>query len=381
MSADHRADTQPRPDDPAARRSTPAAADREAQTGRAHAQGHTPALGREDRPPGDDHGRAPSVPNSDASVGNTARLAASALFGRDLIAPGPTLWPLGQRARDRRAHAHSVIEEGRRRRAALRHRLDPRTRPGSAFGATWRPVPRRANAAVIASLVVTVLAVFVLAGWPTSSTAPRPASPPPPSGVVEPALLPALDPPVTTLPAPSSAAPLPFTAQAPIPPQGVPALPPRKDDAQDPTRIAVVDPPGGEPSPAELSSPQSAAQAWLARLCPNSYTDDFGAAEQRARPAMTLAGWAQLDPARNERARTSWNQALQAKETSRCSAPTAVVSPEAPRSPTSAIVILQIDRVVTSGTGARWVEPLRHTRVVLRGDDGLWRVDTATEGG
>ncbi|WP_142065306.1 hypothetical protein [Pseudonocardia kunmingensis] len=143
----------------------------------------------------------------------------------------------------------------------------------------------------------------------------------------------------------------------------------------------VVDPPAGDPAPAELASPEGAMRAWLARLCPYAYTEPFGAPEQRARPAMTTAGWAELDPAADERARASWDKVVAGAETARCAAPTAVVSPEAPRSDTSAIVIGEIQQVITAGSGTRWVETLRHTRVVLRDSDGLWRVGTATAGG
>jgi hypothetical protein len=69
------------------------------------------------------------------------------------------------------------------------------------------------------------------------------------------------------------------------------------------------------------------------------------------------------------------------RQSARCSAPRVLVSPEAPRSETSVIVIGQIQRVITAGSGARWVDTLTSTRVVLRGPDGLWRVDSATTGG
>jgi len=121
--------------------------------------------------------------------------------------------------------------------------------------------------------------------------------------------------------------------------------------------------------------------AWLRRWCAFTWTDAPGTAERRALPAMTAAAWTLFDPARSERALASWQRTVAAQESGRCSAPRAIVSPEAPRSPRSAIVLVTADRVVTGMNGAAYVEQVRETRIVLREDDTLWRVDTATEGG
>ncbi|MBV9163269.1 MAG: hypothetical protein JO281_17315 [Pseudonocardiales bacterium] len=87
-----------------------------------------------------------------------------------------------------------------------------------------------------------------------------------------------------------------------------------------------MDPPAGEATAGELSSPEGAVAAWLARWCPYSSTEAFGAAEQRARSAMTAAGWAEFDPAQHERARQSWQTIVAERQTARCSAPRALVS-------------------------------------------------------
>lgn len=121
--------------------------------------------------------------------------------------------------------------------------------------------------------------------------------------------------------------------------------------------------------------------AWMARWCPFSYTDQLGAAEGRARAVMTADGWAQFDPVARDRARDSWAKTVAAKEAGRCSAPAVTISPEAPRSGNSAIVIGVADRVISGARTAPYVEHVGGTRVVLRGSDGRWRVDTATQGG
>ncbi|GLZ28143.1 hypothetical protein Lesp02_03330 [Lentzea sp. NBRC 105346] len=140
-------------------------------------------------------------------------------------------------------------------------------------------------------------------------------------------------------------------------------------------------PPAGEPSPEELSTPESAARAWLARWCAFDHTEPFAAAEQRARPAMTDLGWRNFDPAGDERARHSWERTVAAKESGRCSAPQAQVPSGAPASDNRRIVLVWADRVVTGTAGSPYVERIMQTRHVHRGADGRWRVDIATVGG
>jgi hypothetical protein len=119
----------------------------------------------------------------------------------------------------------------------------------------------------------------------------------------------------------------------------------------------------------------------LARTCPFSFRDAFGAAEQRGESAMTANGWNNDNPANNQQAQTSWSETVSAQEVGQCGAPTAAVDPEAPGDASSAIVIGSIERVVTGPGEAAYVETVNATRVVLRGADGLWRVDVATQGG
>jgi hypothetical protein len=143
----------------------------------------------------------------------------------------------------------------------------------------------------------------------------------------------------------------------------------------------VVDPPAGDPTPTELATPEGALRAWLARLCPCDYRQPFGTAERRARLAMTDTGWTILDPAENPGARASWDQTVAARESGRCAQPTALVSPEAPRTPSTAIVIGAVTRVVTPDGGQPYAEQLFEVWIVRQSPDGLWRVHLPTEGG
>jgi len=137
----------------------------------------------------------------------------------------------------------------------------------------------------------------------------------------------------------------------------------------------------------ELSTPEGAMRAWLARWCPFDYTDPVGTAERRTQPAMTEAGWATLNPDNDtptaDQARASLEKTVAARESGRCAEPVAAISPEAPRSNSSAIVIGTVTRVITSDAGgqAPYVEQLTEVRILRRGSDGLWRVDLATTGG
>jgi hypothetical protein len=321
-------------------------------------------------------GGEPDVLGPEASVGEVARAARAAFVGADLVGSRPGLWPFSRGARARRERNQQIAEEARRRRGQFRTAFESGTLPRVAVPAGWRPVPRRTNAVVIACLVGVVLGVVLLSVWFSGRTPVRQ----PPSAVSGAAVASSSAPPSVVPPAPVpggvSLPPLP-----PIPPGGVAPITPPASTPVNPASVQVVDPPMGEATPGELGSPEGAVAAWLARWCPYSHTEAFGAAEQRARSAMTASGWVEFDPERNERARQSWNTVVTEAQSARCSAPRVLVSPEAPRSETSAIVIGQIQRVITAGSGARWVDTLTTTRVVLRGADGRWRVDAATTGG
>jgi hypothetical protein len=317
----------------------------------------------------------------DASAREIARAARAAFLGTDLIQSGPTLWPFGQRARTRRDRNRRAAHDARRRRAAFQQafeapRQDPSPRPSRP-----RPVDRRTHRIVIAALAGLAVAVLAAAVWLGGSPDSHPSTQPAPLPAATTTTSPV---PVTSEPAPLSPSPSGTAAvppQPPIPSGGVTPITPRPQTTVNPRSVVVVDPPAGDPTPTELATPDGTLRAWLARLCPFDYHAPFGTAERRARPAMTDTGWTILDPAQNPGARASWDRTVAARESGRCAQPTALVSPEAPRTPTTAIVIGAVTRVVTPDGGQPYVEQLSEVRIVRQGADQLWRVDLPTEGG
>lgn len=319
--------------------------------------------------------------SDDEAPGAVLRQAGSALVGRDLIGPRPGILPFGPKARARKQRHQQIEDEAQRRRTALRAELD-HALTTTPLPTRWRPVDRARNATVIAALGVVVFGVVAALWWTGTQHAPEPTTTPPAavpgSSTASTTGSPrTLHTPTGSSPTPSSSLP----AVAPIPAGGVTAITPtaRTPLAADSVDLDPV--PAQAPDAGELATPENAAVAWLRRWCAFTWTDAPGTAERRAQPAMTGAAWTLFDPGRSERALASWQRTVAAQETGRCSAPRAIVSPEAPRSPRSAIVLVTADRVVTGSNGAVYVEQVRETRIVLREDDSLWRVDTATEGG
>ncbi|WP_233161012.1 hypothetical protein, partial [Actinophytocola xanthii] len=102
-----------------------------------------------------------------------------AYLSTDLLRPGPGLWPLGRRARERRVRDRAVAAEARRRRHHIptAARRPPSARPaGQGFSgvrdtdaasrvAVWRPVERRTHILVITCLAGLVGGVVVAAVW------------------------------------------------------------------------------------------------------------------------------------------------------------------------------------------------------------------------
>lgn len=309
----------------------------------------------------------------------TARQAGRALFGPDLIAPAPGVWPFGQAAKQRRAQRRAVLRTAAERRSGLQDRwaagLDPDTTGRSG---RWAPVPRRRHAMVLTGMGAAVAGLVVLSWWSTSDSPDEPPSAgAAPAGTEQPPASP--DPAPDEESAPGQQLQLPPVE--PIPSDGVaPIVPGEHSPAPDPAQVPVVPAPAGEPDVAALSTPESAAVSWMARWCPFDTRDELGAAEQRAQPAMTEHGWSLFDPRGDEQGHESWRTAQAASERGACAQPQAQVIAEAPRSESSAIVQVSTDRVVTSSDG-KYVERLSERRIVQRGPDGAWRVDSATHGG
>ncbi|MFC4859191.1 hypothetical protein [Actinophytocola glycyrrhizae] len=323
------------------------------------------------------------------------RAVLDAYLSTDLLHSGPGLLPFGRRARDRRARNQAVTDEARRRRAQLRLTAANLVENPRAAGSPTvrRTVERRSRLRVVFGLTAVVVAVALAALlW----SSPEPVDPstavsqsPQSSGTGT----------FSTSTAVSKtggtdAGSLP--ARPPIPPGGVTPLTPGPDTTVDPNSVQVVPIPTGPPTRTDLATPEAAMRAWLARLCPFTYTDPFGTAEQRARPAMTDNGWSTLNPLNggsnedvaDQRARVSWDKTVAARESGRCTQPVAQISAEAPRTTISVIVIGGATRVITSTGRTRestaaspYVEQLSEVRVVRRGTDGLWRIDLPTEGG
>lgn len=326
------------------------------------------------------HTGGAAEPDRPDTPGQAARAAGRALFGRDLLQPGPGLWPWGARARQRRHQREQARQRSHHRRRELREALYAQQDEAATGSRGWPPVSRSANLRVIITLVTVVAAVVGLGWWATSQPQPtRQAGPPP----APPVTITAAPTPTTPTPAPSPTPSAPeLPPRQPVPPGGVaPITPPPAQPGPDPAAVATVSVPAGSPDPAQLSTPESAATAWMRRLCPFDYRAPYGTSQRRARPVMTEQGWSAANPAASERGRASWSQTVTARETGRCTVPRAQVVPEAPRTPSSAIVRISTQRVVTAPNVPAYVEPVTATRIVQRGPDGLWRVGTSTRGG
>ncbi|WP_447002372.1 hypothetical protein ACRAKI_21860 [Saccharothrix isguenensis] len=305
-----------------------------------------------------------------------------ALWGRDLLGPRPGWWPWGPKARARAHRRRELRELGAQRRANLHHQFtQDHDQDGGDVRTPWRPVPIRRNIAAITGVITVIAAVAGLA-WSADepgSAGSAPGQPGEPSSTPAEAAS-ATSPQTTVQPSDVTSSSLP--EQPPIPPSGVAPTIAQPRTATDPSTIVVVAAPQGSPTRQELAGPESAARAWLARWCPFTTTgEQLGDAESRARPAMTAEAWSLFDPADDDRAVRSWEQATAAGESATCSAPVAQIVPSAPRAPERVVVRVTADRVVTTAAGTRYVEPVASTRVMLRQGDGTWRVDLAAVGG
>jgi len=99
-----------------------------------------------------------------------------------------------------------------------------------------------------------------------------------------------------------------------------------------------------------------------------------------AHPAMTERGWLNFDPLTSPASAKAWAAIVAGRQSAVCSAPVALVSPEAPRSQTGAYVIVTANRVITPEGGTPVVEQVRQTRQVLF-REGRWLVDIAADAG
>lgn len=154
---------------------------------------------------------------------------------------------------------------------------------------------------------------------------------------------------------------------------------PAEATALAPSAVRIEPPTAGALGPAELGSPEAAAVAWLSRWCGYDYRSPMGTRENLAHPAMTERAWLGFDPLTSPAQAAAWSVIEGERATAACSAPVALVSPEAPRSATGAYVIVTADRVVTPAVGAPRVEQVRENRQVLL-RESRWLVDLAANG-
>jgi|GEM_PF-6179637 len=281
-----------------------------------------------------------STPESPDPLDDRIATAAKALFfARDLVRPGPGVLPFGARARARRERRREVDATAAARRAELNRLLSARR---DSRGAGTRVSVSRGRPRVVATLLVAVVIATTVAGWwmmetpvpaaTTVSTDTRAAATDLPSYIAEP----------TSWPDAAATAP-----------QVTPA--------------AALD----------LTSPEAAAASWLAAWCPIHPHRNPAAVAEAIRAAMTDAGWAQFT-ATPEHALASGIPGL----TASCDAPRARIVSRPPGTDRLVVVAVSATRTVTDAehTGARRFR-IERRRDVVRGGDGLWRVDVAAVGG
>ena len=228
---------------------------------------------------------------------------------------------------------------------AMRFRVFPEMLPTTArldapaWSSAWRPL-RAAELAVTAVLVLTACSH-------SAGTAPAPAS----SSSILPRTVPM------------------FPTGSPVP-SGPPSV----------GSVLVAPAPMGSITAAQLGSPEAAASTWLSRWCAYDWRSPLGTRENQAHPAMTERAWLGFDPLTSPASAKAWAAIVAARQSAVCSAPVALVSPEAPRSATGAYVIVTANRVITPEGGASVVEQVRETRQVLF-REGRWLVDIAADAG
>ncbi len=144
--------------------------------------------------------------------------------------------------------------------------------------------------------------------------------------------------------------------------------------------VLVAPAPTGAVTAAQLGSPEAAASTWLSRWCAFDWCTPLGTRENLAHPAMTERGWLNFDPLTSPASAKAWAAIVAGRQSAVCSAPVALVSPEAPRSATGAYVIVTANRVNTPEGGTPVVEQVRQTRQVLF-REGRWLVDIAADAG
>lgn len=168
----------------------------------------------------------------------------------------------------------------------------------------------------------------------------------------------------------TSIGPAPVTASSALP-AGVATV------AAAPADATGVPAPSGPVPATDRKTAGSAGLSWLRRTCGSSWQQPFGAALTANQAAMTRQGWAYADPARDVRGRQWWAGVVKARQTRRCShLSVEKFAGPAPSGPTTAVMVFQADRIVTSDRpgAATTVERVNELRTMTRGADALWSV-------
>jgi hypothetical protein len=278
-------------------------------------------------------------PGLDAEI---AAAAKALFFASDLFRPGPGLLPFGAKARDRRERRQQVDTIAATRRAELGRllaaRRNSRIEPSV-------DVARRGHPHLVAAVLGAVVTMVAVAGWliPLTTTAGPPRLP------------------VDTGPAATELA----IYEA------------------DPTELGITGVTAASPGlGVDLSTPEAAAVSWLAAWCPADATRDPNAVAAGIRAAMTADGWAEF-------AATPGQLMLDAAPgtTASCDTPTASIVARPPGSDNTVVVLVSATRTITDpdpdaeNAGAAERFRIERLQYVVRGDDGVWRVDVAAVGG
>jgi len=169
----------------------------------------------------------------------------------------------------------------------------------------------------------------------------------------------------------------------PTPAGGVPAITAVSPTPADPAAVRLVPAPTGPVTKADQATAAGVVAAWLARTCPSSWRDPFGADLHRGQALETAPAWKVDDPARDTAGAALWRtMAIAHKQTRRCGNLSVTVSPDQPLTAGGGFVLYSVDRVVTSAAGQfpPTVEHLSGARRVIRAG-GKWQVDIPVVGG
>jgi hypothetical protein len=281
-------------------------------------------------------------PNIETSARLDAEIAAAAkalFFASDLLRPGPGLLPFGAKARGRRERRHQVDTIAAIRRAELGRLLTARqsSRMEANTCAARRGRPHLV-AAVLGAIVIIVAAV----GWLIPLTITTGAPPPLPTDTGS----------VAT---------------------GLAIYEP------DPTTSGITGLTTASPSVGvDLATPEAAAASWLAAWCPADANQDPDAVAAGIRAVMTADGWEQFTATPG-----LLIEDFAPDTAASCETPTARIVARPPGSDDTVMVLVSATRIITDAEEPGTAEHFRIERLqyVVRGDDGVWRVDVAAVGG